>query len=123
MAFTLRLPARDVNLKEKILNFDYAGTIIISGATTALNLGLSWGGHVFPWGDSKVIGTIVGGVALFITFFAVEHFVKDPLVFPSMFRSRALLGIFGAEFFYGIALLGKNQRLHLALRRGPVLEI
>ncbi|ORY58749.1 putative efflux pump antibiotic resistance protein [Pseudomassariella vexata] len=104
--FTLHLPVPNMSLKEKLLTFDYVGTIAISGATTALNMGLSWGGHVFPWTDSRVIGTIVGGAALFVTFIVVEHFVKVPLVFPSMFRSRALLSIFGAEFFYGIVLLG-----------------
>lgn len=107
--FTLRLPpspTATASLGEKLKGFDYAGTIAIAGATTLINLGLTWGGHVFAWSDGKIIGTLVGGGVLFVLFCIVEHFVKDPLVFPSMFRSRALLAVFTAEFFYGMVLLG-----------------
>ncbi|KAI0837754.1 putative efflux pump antibiotic resistance protein [Hypoxylon sp. FL0890] len=104
--FALRAPAATSNLKEKIVSFDYLGTIAIAGGTTSLILGLSWGGNVYPWANSKVIGTIVGGVALLVTFGVVEHFVKDPLVFPSIFKRRTTLTILGAEFFYGMVLLG-----------------
>jgi hypothetical protein len=36
----------------------------------------------------------------------VEHFARDPLVFPTFFKSRTLVAIFLAEFFYSANLLG-----------------
>ncbi|KAG7131003.1 Efflux pump dotC like protein [Verticillium longisporum] len=107
VAIVLKLPHnRNTTVKEEFLKFDYLGTVLISGGTTTLVLGLQWGGNIFPWGDAKVIGTLVGGFAMIVLFYVSVHFAKDPLIFPSMFKSRTLICLFIAEFFFGVTLLG-----------------
>ncbi|KAF4546140.1 Siderophore transporter, RhtX/FptX family [Lasiodiplodia theobromae] len=101
----LKLPAPKLDFK-KLKNYDYLGTLTLCGGTTCLLLGLSWGGNNFPWSDSRVIGCLVGGPALLAAFVVVEHYAKDPLIFPSMLRSRTIIAILVAEFFYGANLLG-----------------
>lgn len=95
-----------VSYKEKALNFDYLGSITLVGGTTALLLAISWGGNSFPWAHQNVLGCLIGGIALVVLFVVIQHFVKDPLLPPSFLRSRAIVAIFLAEFFYGANLLG-----------------
>ncbi|KAM0577328.1 hypothetical protein ACHAQF_005337 [Verticillium nonalfalfae] len=107
VAIVLKLPHnRNTTVKGEFLKFDYLGTVLISGGTTTLVLGLQWGGNIFPWGEAKVIGTLVGGFAMIVVFYVSIHFAKDPLIFPSMFKSRTLICLFIAEFFFGVTLLG-----------------
>ncbi|KAI9803981.1 MAG: hypothetical protein M1833_000262 [Piccolia ochrophora] len=102
----LKLPAPKLNLKERLLHIDYLGAVTMIGGTTCLLLGISWGGNNFPWSDQRVIGCLVGAVALLAAFITIEHFVKDPLFPPQFLKNRALVAIFLSEFFYGANLLG-----------------
>jgi len=101
----LKLPAPKFDFK-KVKEFDYLGTLTLCGGTTCFLLGLSWGGNTFPWNSAKVIAMLVTGPVLFVLFFFVELYAKDPLVFPSMLKSRTIVAILIAEFFYGANLLG-----------------
>ena len=47
---------------------DPIGTLIFLGAVCCLLLGLMWGGQVYPWNDSKVIGLYIGFGVLTICF-------------------------------------------------------
>lgn len=89
-----------------VKEFDYLGTLTLCGGTTCFLLGLSWGGNTFPWNDAKVIAMLVTGPVLLVVFFFVECYAKDPLIFPSMLKSRTIVAILVAEFFYGANLLG-----------------
>ncbi|KGO69080.1 Major facilitator superfamily domain, general substrate transporter [Penicillium expansum] len=101
----LRIPTPKVD-KERIQNFDVIGSITLIGGTTCLLLGISWGGNNFLWNDSRVIGCLVGGILLLMIFVIWEHWAKDPFMPPVFLRSRAIVAIFFAEFFYGTNLLG-----------------
>lgn len=101
----LRIPTPKVD-KERIQNFDVIGSITLIGGTTCLLLGISWGGNNFLWNDSRVIGCLVGGILLLMIFVVWEHWAKDPFMPPVFLRSRAIVAIFFAEFFYGTNLLG-----------------
>ncbi|KAF8247314.1 putative efflux pump antibiotic resistance protein [Wilcoxina mikolae CBS 423.85] len=103
----LRLPAPPKSeLKQKFLYFDYLGTLLLSGATVCLLLGISWGGNNYPWGDSRVIGSLVGAVLLLASFIITQHIVTDPIISPTFFKNRTVVAICAAEFFYGANLLG-----------------
>lgn len=103
----LRLPAPPkTELKKKFLQFDYLGTVLLSGATVCLLLGISWGGNTFAWSDSRVIGCIVGAVVFIVVFLIAQNFVKDPIIDPSLFKNRTVVAMCAAEFFYGANLLG-----------------
>ncbi|RAL01132.1 MDR family MFS transporter [Aspergillus ibericus CBS 121593] len=103
--FFLRIPSPKVD-KERIKNFDILGAITLIGGTVCLLLAISWGGNTFAWSDPRVIGCFVGGFALLVIFVVWEHWAKDPLLPPVFLRSRAIIAIFFAEFFYGANLLG-----------------
>ena len=102
----LKLPKPQIDVAQQIKIFDYTGALAITGGTTMLLLGISWGGVSFPWNSGYVVGTLVGGFVLLILFLILEHFVKQPIMPPDLLRNRAVVAIFIAEFFYGANLLG-----------------
>lgn len=93
-------------LKEKFLQLDYIGILVLVGGTVCILLGVSWGGNAFAWSDSHVAGCLVGGFVLLGLFILIERRVKDPVIDPSLFRNHTVLAIAAAEFFYGANLIG-----------------
>lgn len=45
---------------QKILKLDLLGALITIPATVCLVLALQWGGSMYPWNDSRIIGLFVG---------------------------------------------------------------
>lgn len=93
-------------MKERFLQLDYLGILVIVGGTVCILLGVSWGGNTFAWSDSRVVGCLVGGFVLLALFIFIERRVRDPIIDPSLFRNHTVLAITAAEFFYGANLLG-----------------
>jgi hypothetical protein len=54
--------------KEKLLQMDPVGILLILGALISLTLALQWGGASKPWQSGDVIGTLVTSIILFIAF-------------------------------------------------------
>lgn len=105
--FALKLPKPPGGkLKERFLQLDYLGILVIVGGTVCILLGVSWGGNTFAWSDSRVVGCLVGGFVLLALFIFIERRVRDPIIDPSLFRNHTVLAITAAEFFYGANLLG-----------------
>lgn len=62
------LPFLDAPLKEKILQMDLPGTLVLISALVCYVLALQWGGITLPWSDSKVVGTLIGFGALLVVY-------------------------------------------------------
>ncbi len=74
-------------------HFDLLGVVVLGGGLFALVFGVvkaqTWG-----WGDTKVIGLIVGGLGLLVVFGLLELRIDVPLVPPRLFRNRSVtLGV------------------------------
>ena len=72
---------------------DVAGVVILAASLLAMVVGVveaqSWG-----WGSTRVIGLIVGGIALLVVFVLVELRTASPLLPPRLFRNRSVsLGV------------------------------
>ena len=79
-------------LREKFLQMDPAGTVVIMAAIICYILALQWGGTTKAWSDSTVIGTLVGFGLLLIVFCIVEWYMGDrALMQPRMIGNRAIL--------------------------------
>ncbi|KAI1292592.1 putative gliotoxin efflux pump [Xylaria venustula] len=89
-------------LKEKLLQMDLPGAILISASIVSFTLALRWGGIEKSWGDSDVVGLLVATV-LFLFLFGVDQwFQKDrALIMPTFLKNRVLL--VGAIFEFFIA--------------------
>lgn len=87
--------------REKILQMDPLGTFIIMAAIICYILALQWGGTTRAWGDSTVIGTLVGFVLLLITFGVNEYYMGDrALLQGSLIGNRAIMVNCSYIFFF-----------------------
>lgn len=60
---------------------DCSGTALIAGGSTAVILGITWGGVQAPWSSGQVIAPLVVGAVAIVAFFVYElTLAKNPLV-------------------------------------------
>jgi len=73
--------------KRKAQPIDFAGIVLLVGATTALLLLLAWGGGEFPWlsGTTAAFAAVI--VVLFALFIRRERRAPDPLVHLALLRN------------------------------------
>jgi EmrB/QacA subfamily drug resistance transporter len=86
-------------------SIDWLGAGILAAGTTALLLGLVWGGNEYPWGSPEVV-VALGAAAFFLAVFAaVERQVKEPILPFDILRNQtvassvACMGLVGAAMF------------------------
>ena len=78
-------------MKEKLLQMDIPGFLLITSFVVCYLLALQWGGITQSWNSSNVIGTLVGFVALLLAFLAVEWWQGErALLLPSILRNRTI---------------------------------
>jgi len=85
---------------------DFAGALLASTATICLLLGLSWGSdQTYAWGSPQIISVLVAAGVLYILFFIVERFVREPLLPLNLFRIQVFAADTGVALFMGMILL------------------
>ncbi len=95
-----------------VKHFDYVGTVLYLGGLLLFVLGLSWGGSVYAWNSSYVIGALVSGAAGLLALAAWETFVplREPLIPVRFFRNlrwtaAVVVSGLGASMYYALALI------------------
>ncbi|KAK8102080.1 hypothetical protein PG984_015226 [Apiospora sp. TS-2023a] len=88
--------------KEKLLQMDIPGAVLICAAIVCFTLALRWGGVEKAWDDSNVVGTLVATLVFLILFGLDQRFQGErALIMPSFLRNRVL--VVGAVFEFLIA--------------------
>lgn len=78
-------------LKEKLLQMDPVGTVLVMGAIIAYILALQYGGQTKPWNSSVVIGLLVGFPLIIIVFAVWEYYQGErAMVVPRLLKLRAV---------------------------------
>ncbi len=95
---------------------DYAGTVLLSGATTCLTIFASVGGISWAWGSKQSIGLAAGGVALTLLFLAAERRAKEPVIPLRLFGIRVFSAASAIGFVMGFAMFGALTFLPLFLQ-------
>jgi hypothetical protein len=81
----------DATFKEKILNMDFPGTVLILGASTALILAFQYGGVTRAWNSSVVIGLLVGFGVMVIALILLEIWQGErAMLTPRLMRERSI---------------------------------
>jgi predicted MFS family arabinose efflux permease len=89
---------------------DYTAVVLLTSATVALLLVLSWGGVQFPWSSPLIIGLAIASMVLTVLLIRTERRSLEPVLSPHIFHNRtvviassvmglAFMGIFGAFVF------------------------
>ena len=90
-------------LREKVLQMDLVGSLLVMGAVICYLLALQYGGQTKPWDSSVVIGLLVGFVIMSAIFIFWESLQGErAMVVLRLIRDRTLMVcIFYAFFFTG----------------------
>jgi predicted MFS family arabinose efflux permease len=92
-------------------SIDWLGAGILALGTTALLLGLVWGGRQYPWGSPEVISALLAAVVLLSVFALVERRVPEPILPFDLLRNQtvassvACMGLVGAAMFGTISFV------------------
>ncbi|KAJ9626359.1 hypothetical protein H2203_003991 [Taxawa tesnikishii (nom. ined.)] len=95
-------------LKEKVLQLDFAGSFILMAAVVCFILALQWGGTTKPWGDSDVIGTLIGAGLIIIVFVVFEWWMNERALLPRRILKQRTITImvtymiFNAGLFFSL---------------------
>ena len=73
---------KSATIREKLLQMDPVGVILVMGAVTSYILALYYAGQIYPWNSSVVIGLLVGFVALTAAFALWEWCQEDRAMVP-----------------------------------------
>lgn len=94
-------PAK-ATLKEKMLQMDILGTLLILASVISLLLAMQWGGATQPWFSSHVIGTLVGFGLIGLAFIAWEIWLGErAAVSPRLLRSKTFTIQMAYQSFIG----------------------
>jgi EmrB/QacA subfamily drug resistance transporter len=102
------MPRRAVRHAHSI---DWLGAGVLAAGTTALLLGLVWGGRQYPWGSGEVVGSLVAAAILLAAFGSIERRVPEPILPFDLLRNQtvassvACMGLVGAAMFGTISFV------------------
>ena len=64
-------------------HFDCRGNVLVTGSTTSVVIGLTWGGVRYPWSSAHVLSPLIIGLLGLCVFVIYEiYFCKPPIVSP-----------------------------------------
>ena len=103
LAFTAKqFPSQDY-IKTKT---DYIGMALLTGFLFVIILLFKMAGASFAWLSIETMLMIAFAAGLLLIFMFNEKKVKDPVLNPSLFKSRLHVNCFFAFLIYGMALMG-----------------
>ena len=85
---------------------DYPGATLLAAGTTALLLGLIWGGRQYSWTSGPVLGSIAAAAALLAAFALVERRVPETILPFDLLRRRTVGASVACVTLVGMAMFG-----------------
>jgi EmrB/QacA subfamily drug resistance transporter len=92
-------------------SIDWLGAAVLALGTTALLLGLVWGGESYPWGSWQVDAALLAAALLLTLFAFIELHVPEPILPFALLRNQtvassvACMGLVGAAMFGTISFV------------------
>ncbi len=99
VAARLHLP-----IHKKEHKIDYLGAALLAGASLCMLLATVWGGNTYTWGSNQIIGLLVGGFILAVTFTIWEKRAKEPILPLRLFKNKVFTVSTLLSLLSGIAM-------------------
>jgi predicted MFS family arabinose efflux permease len=87
-------------------SIDWLGAAVLALGTTALLLGLVWGGREYSWGAPEVLGALVAASGLLALFWLIERRVQEPILPFDLLRNQTVASSVACMFLVGAAMFG-----------------
>ncbi|HEY3871228.1 MAG TPA: MFS transporter [Actinocrinis sp.] len=95
---------------------DYAGTVLLAGASTCLVLITSLGGTTWAWNSGQIWGCAAGAAVLIVAFITVEQRVPEPVLPLRLFRNPVFSMCSGIGFVVGLTMFGSLSFIPLFMQ-------
>lgn len=83
---------RSLPWRNKIQHMDLGGAATLIAAVCCLLLALQWGGNIYPWSSSRIVGLFIGFGGLMIVFCIFQWRLKEKATVPPRYlRQRSVL--------------------------------
>ncbi|KAL0570472.1 hypothetical protein V5O48_011487 [Marasmius crinis-equi] len=103
----LRLPTPPGTVTSKLRKMDWIGNLLVISSTTAVVIGLSWGGVVYSWSSSHVLSTLIVGFVGFVLFFVHQaKWAANPIIPITILSNRSSVSGYIQNFINYILMLG-----------------
>lgn len=90
-----------VGWKNRVMDFDPAGTVIFLPMIICLLLALQWGGSTYPWSSGRVIALFVVFGVLLAIFVSIQFYVGEQATIPPrIIKQRSV----AASAWFGVSL-------------------
>ncbi|KIP12091.1 hypothetical protein PHLGIDRAFT_62405 [Phlebiopsis gigantea 11061_1 CR5-6] len=99
------LPLKRVEgeMRQKLLQIDYVGSLLTIASSILLLLGLNWGGVTYPWQSAQVLVPLLLGAAVFAVFLVWEaKGAKLPIIPLHIFKNGTVVGVYIATAMNGM---------------------
>ncbi len=97
------MPRRPTRQEHSI---DWLGAAVLAAGTTALLLGLVWGGNEYPWGSPAVVGALAAAAILIAAFGLIERRVVEPIIPFDLLRNQTVASSVACMALVGAAMFG-----------------
>ena len=97
------MPRRSTRQQHSI---DWVGAAVLATGTTALLLGLVWGGNQYPWGSPEVVTALAAAAVALAVFALVERRVPEPILPFDLLRNETVAGSVACMALVGAAMFG-----------------
>jgi EmrB/QacA subfamily drug resistance transporter len=87
-------------------SIDWLGAAVLAAGTTALLLGLVWGGNQYPWNSPEVVGALAAAIVLLAVFGLVERGVAEPILPFNLLRNQTVASSVACMALVGAAMFG-----------------
>jgi EmrB/QacA subfamily drug resistance transporter len=99
----LTMPRRRTKQEHSI---DWLGAGVLALGTTALLLGLVWGGRDYPWVSGQVLGALAASAVLLAFFAFIERTVPEPILPFDLLRNQTVASSVACMALVGAAMFG-----------------
>src|SRR5512133_2444256 len=87
-------------------SIDWLGAAVLAAGTTALLLGLVWGGNEYPWDSPAVFGALAAAAILITAFALIERRVVEPIIPFDLLRNQTVASSVACMALVGAAMCG-----------------
>jgi EmrB/QacA subfamily drug resistance transporter len=87
-------------------SIDWGGALVLALGTTALLLGLVWGGRQYAWTSAHVLGALGVAAVLLVAFGLWERRVEEPILPFDVLRNKIVLSSVACMALIGMAMFG-----------------
>jgi EmrB/QacA subfamily drug resistance transporter len=100
-----------------VRRIDFLGALLVASATICLLMGLTWGSNAtYAWNSVEVIGILAASGLLYVLFFIVERFAREPVLPLDLFRNQVFSMALLLSFLQLMVLVGLIIYLPLFLQ-------